>query len=63
MSIFQFILLSKCTDIEVGLVDTMGKGEGETNQQSSTDIHALPRVKLTADGSCCTTQRAQSSPL
>ena len=30
MNILKFIILNKCTDVEVGLVDTMGKGEGET---------------------------------
>ena len=33
------------TDVENGLVDTVGKGEGGMNLESSTDIYTLSRVK------------------
>ena len=45
-------------DIEDGLVDTVGEGEGGTNQQSSSDIYtALRVIKLVR--SCYMTQGAQ----
>ena len=32
-------------DVEKGLVDTVGEGDGETNWESNIDIYILPRVK------------------
>ena len=38
------------TDLENGLVDTAGEGEGGTNWESSIEIYILPYVKLIASG-------------
>ena len=46
------------TDVESGLVDTVGKGEGGMNLESSIDIYTLSRVKQLI-GSCYITQGAQ----
>ena len=36
------------SDIENGLVNTVGKGESGTNRESSVDIYTLPGVKQIA---------------
>ena len=36
------------TDVENGLVDTMGEREGGTDRESSINIYTLSCVKLTA---------------
>ena len=38
------------TDMENGLVVTVGKGEGGTNGESSIEIHTLPYGKWIASG-------------
>ena len=38
------------SDIENRLMDTVGKGEGEMNWESSIETYTLPRVKETANG-------------
>ena len=40
------------TDIDNGLADTVGGGEGGTSRGSSLDIYARPCVKQPASGSC-----------
>ena len=36
------------TDVENGLVDTVGEGDGRENGESRTDIYTPPHVKQTA---------------
>ena len=38
------------SDIENGLVNTVGNGESGTNRESSIDIYTLPCVKQIATG-------------
>ena len=42
--------MNRDADIEKSLVDTLGKGEGGTNGESSTETYTLPRVKQIASG-------------
>ena len=42
--------MNRDVDIEESLVDTLGKGEGGTNGESSTETYTLPLAKQTASG-------------
>ena len=46
-------------DIENGLSDAAGEGEGGTNTASSADIYTLPCVKQTAPGKQLCNEGAQ----
>ena len=47
---------------EIGLVDTVGEGEGGMNSQSSIDLCVL-HVKNGVSGNLCTAQGAQPGSL
>ena len=42
--------MNRDADIEKSLVDTLGKGEGGTNGESSTETYTLPYVKQIPNG-------------
>ena len=46
-------------DVESGLVDAGGKGEGGMNWESGIDTYILPFVNFTAGGSCYIARGAQ----